>query len=92
MRSTVWRVLALLVVLAGFGSANVILELNHEFSGATPPESMTKPWLTATFTDVSLGVVDLTMEATNLTDTEKVTVWNFNVEPFIGHTFNWVSG
>jgi MYXO-CTERM domain-containing protein len=54
-----------------------------EFSGndARPPEG-TPPWLTATFNDHGTpGSVDLLLEATNLTDSEHVKQWLFNLDP-----------
>lgn len=55
--------------------------LSVEFSGATPPEGVA-PWLTATFDDANTpGSVELTLEATNLTDKEFVFEWSFNLDP-----------
>ena len=52
-----------------------------EFSGGTPPAGAT-PWLTATFDDGgTAGSVTLTLTATNLTGSEFVTDWDFNIDP-----------
>ena len=53
--------------------------LDEEFSGATEPEAAQPPsWLTATFVDIGLNQVRLTMAATGLTDKEFVSGWYFN--------------
>jgi hypothetical protein len=58
--------------------------LDFEFSGATPPESLVTPWLTAEFNDGNKpGSVTLTMVATNLTDAKYVNNWFFNFEDAI---------
>ena len=60
----------------------ITFDLDYEFSGATPPESLTTPWLTATFDDGgTAGSVTLTMQAINLTDAEHVKQWLFNFDP-----------
>lgn len=61
----------------------VTYPLSIEFSSAVAPEG-TPPWLTATFDDRDYdtpGSVDLTLEATNLTDNEFVFEWLFNLDP-----------
>jgi len=63
--------------------------LDTEFSGGQAPGGA-PPWLSATFTDVSSGVVSLTLSASppggaGLTGTENVDGWYFNVTPsFVG--------
>lgn len=53
--------------------------LDEEFSGATEPEASQPPsWLSATFVDIGLNLVRLTMEATGLTDREYVSGWYYN--------------
>jgi hypothetical protein len=54
----------------------VIFNLNQSLNGATPVG--TQPWLTATFTDVSPGVVQLVM-SNNMISSEFVHDWLFNV-------------
>jgi hypothetical protein len=62
------------------------MNLNFEFSGATPPAG-SAPWLTATFQDnadngaIPVGTVRLTMSAANLVANEFASVWNFNLNP-----------
>lgn len=73
-----------IVLMTVLPSAASILkyELNQEFSGAFEPEGIGEtPWLTATFDDADTpGSVMLTLEATNLVVSEKVTDWLFNFE------------
>lgn len=61
--------------------ADLILELDFEYSGADSPASAITPWLTATISDTgSPGFEEVTidLEATNLTGTEYVSKWYFN--------------
>ena len=52
-----------------------------EYNGGTAP-SGPPPWMTATFDDDgSAGSVTLTLSETNLTGSESVEVWLFNVDP-----------
>ena len=63
-------------------ATSITFEMNHEFSGATPPESVQLPWLTATFDDNDVpGSVELTLSSTHLTDAEYVKEWCFNLDP-----------
>jgi hypothetical protein len=62
-------------------AASVTFEMNIEYTGAFPPTGAA-PWLTATFDDGgSAGSVELTLEATNLTNPEFVFQWLFNLAP-----------
>lgn len=75
--------LALLFSLAATNlSATVItLPLSIEYSNGTPPAG-SLPWLTATFDDEGTpGDVKLKLTATNLTGTEFVSKWTFNLNP-----------
>lgn len=77
---------AMSLVLAGAARGGVItFGLGQEYTGATPPAgSVPPPWLTATIddgADDTDGVVTLTLAATNLTGTEKVKEWLFNLDP-----------
>lgn len=77
--------LMLLLSLAATNlSATVItFPLSIEYSGGTPPAG-SLPWLTATFDDEGTpGDVKLKLTATNLTGTEFVTKWTFNLNPTI---------
>ena len=57
-----------------------------EFSGAVPPEG-DLPWLIATFDDHgTTGSVDVTLEATNLTDAEFTFEWVLNLNPALDPT------
>ena len=48
------------------------------YTGATPPG--TAPWLSATFTDVGSGKVDLTLTALGMPSGEFVSAWWFNLD------------
>lgn len=65
-------------------SATVItLPLSIEYSGGSPPVGAV-PWITAVFDDEnSPGTVKLKLTATNLTGSEFVGEWNFNLNPAI---------
>ncbi len=80
-------VLALLMVApAGYATANtLVLGLDVEFSGATPPASGTTPWVTAIFDDATgdSNSVLLTMTAGNLTGTENLELFYFNFDPVL---------
>ena len=66
--------------------AVVSFESSIEFSGAAPPAGAA-PWLSATFDDGgSAGSVTLTLTAVNLTGTEFVTDWLFNLDPNLDPT------
>lgn len=71
------------VSISTIAQAAIVYEINTEFSGATAPEATPPPgWLTATFEEgAAPGTVDLTLEATNLTDMEFVFSWLFNFDP-----------
>ncbi len=88
LRSSVWLGLVLLITLmwgASTAQASLIsLNLTTEFSGGTPPEGTTMPWLNATFDDDDTpGSVTLTLTAPNLTDPENVKSWSFNLNPLL---------
>jgi len=70
----------LMVFSCGTQGALVSFDLKAEFSGATPPTGET-PWLNATFDDEdSAGSVILTLTTPNLTGTEFVSEWVFNLD------------
>ena len=74
-------VVGLLAFLLPAQATVISWDLNYEFSGGTPPESATLPWLRATFDDGgTAGSVTLTMEAVNLTDSEYILDWLFNFD------------
>ena len=58
---------------------SITLDLNYEFSGGQSPVGDPAPWLQATFTDITNGVL-LKMEAVNLTHAEWVKEWYFNFD------------
>ena len=74
-------------LLIGFcvpkGAATSIqFDFNHEFSSGTPPAG-TAPWLRAIFTDVGVDTVSLKISAVNLSPTEFVSGWYFNLDPLM---------
>lgn len=72
----VFIVLAMAIIPAA-AMADLILPVDT-FINATQPVG-SPPWVTATFHDVSLGVVDLTLTVNNLINREHVGHWYFNV-------------
>ena len=70
----------LTVAAAPVRSATLSFDLDHEFSGGTPPEGEA-PWVRAVFDDAgSPGSVLLTLDTFHLTDNEFITEWYFNFE------------
>jgi len=76
---------ALVSLAAAVSQAETVtFNLDHEFSAIGDPGSTAlppagrPPWLTATFEDVGVNSVRLTMQAANLTGAEHVKVWCFN--------------
>ena len=66
--------------MAGWADADIVtIGLNTTYSGTSPAGST--PWITATFIDVSPNTVQLTMTANNLTGSEFVSGWYFNLTP-----------
>ena len=57
-------------------------DLDNIYSGTVSP-SATKPWLTATFTDIDSTHVSLKLDAVGLVSSEFVSEWLFNVDPTI---------
>ena len=71
----------LLLASTAVQASVITFETSVEYSGATAP-SGPAPWMTATFDDGgSAGSVTLTLSETNLTGSESVMVWMFNVDP-----------
>lgn len=56
-----------------------------QLSGGTPPAGAT-PWLQAVFTDTAANTVQLTLSAGNLTGSEFVSCWYFNLDPALTPT------
>ena len=73
-------VVSLAVIQPNPASASLILDLDFEYSGGTPPEGPT-PWITATFSVVDAYTVELAMTADNLRDNEFISQWYFNLNP-----------
>lgn len=74
-------VVCVLLTLSSVASGAVVsYDLSVEFSGATPPAGAA-PWLNATFDDEgSAGSVILTLTTPNLTGSEFVSDWMFNLD------------
>jgi hypothetical protein len=84
MKKVTTGALALLLSLSVAPSASAAIisfDLDHEFSGATPPAGPA-PWLRITFDDFGgVGSVRVTMQAIGLTGDEFVGGWYFNFDP-----------
>ncbi len=65
----------------------VTLDYSAEFSNGTPPTG-SPPWLEAVFSDVGqpANTVQLTLTAVNLSSTEFVSGWYFNLDPGLNPT------
>jgi hypothetical protein len=70
---------AFLCIFQPANAATVTFNLGNEFSGAFEPAG-SPPWARATFTDLAPGTVRLTMSALNLTGSEFISEWFFNLE------------
>ena len=83
---TRWLTLPVIFLMCTFAAEDanggtLTLGMMREYSGGDPPEGAT-PWITATFDDGGIaGTVDLTLATTNLTGTEFVGEWLFNLDP-----------
>jgi hypothetical protein len=75
-------VLATLTMGSAANAAVITFNLTTEFSGGTAPVGST-PWATATFDDSFGGAntARLTMMAGNLSGTEFISAWYFNLNP-----------
>jgi hypothetical protein len=72
-------------------ATSIQFDFNHEFSSGTPPTG-TAPWLRAIFSDVAPGSVSLTLIGVNLSATEFVGGWYFNLDPQMDATQLQFSG
>jgi hypothetical protein len=75
---TLVQVLVLTAAAMAPAFGDVVFNLNYEFSGAQSPQGPA-PWLTATFSDVSTGIVQLEMSTAGLINQEFVSEWFFNL-------------
>ena len=84
----------LLIIAYPVGATTLTFDYNFTFSGTDP--GGTPPWLTATFDDQGgSGSVNLTMTAANLTGSEFISKWYFNLNPALNPallTLSHVSG
>jgi hypothetical protein len=88
----------LFLIIVGVGTvlvatsipANALkFELDEEYTEGTAPAGPS-PWLTATFIDVGFNQVQLTLDASGLTDGEFVSGWYFNIDPVVAALgFSW---
>lgn len=86
-------ILTAVLLSAHCSAGTVMFDLNTVHSG-TAPASTQNPWLRATFTDATGGVL-LKMEALNLTATEFVSKWGFSINPLVnlsGMTITYQNG
>ncbi len=83
-------IIAMLMVPLQSQAATITFVLDVEFSGADEPEGPA-PWLTATFEDVGVDMVEVTMDSSGLTDAEFVSQWLFNSDTAID-SITYVSG
>jgi hypothetical protein len=63
-------------------AATITFDFNHEFSTGTPPAG-TVPWLTASFTDLAPGSVQMVVNTDGLTASEFVSGLYFNINPLL---------
>lgn len=63
-------------------SADVVFNMGYIFSGSEPPVAPA-PWGKATFSDAGYNQVMLDMEAMNLSTTEFIRSWYFNLDPIL---------
>ncbi|MBL9124735.1 MAG: PEP-CTERM sorting domain-containing protein [Planctomycetaceae bacterium] len=80
-------VFALAASFASTASATIItFGLGDEYSGGADPAGPLA-WATATFDDLGgAGTVKLKLEAKNLSGSEFISVWNFNLDPALDPT------
>lgn len=69
------------VLIPGKANADIQFPLDYAYSGASPDG--TAPWLTATITDSGFNTVRLTMSASNLTGSDFISKWYFNLDPVL---------
>ncbi len=89
-------VLLLLFNPVSSNADSLTLDIGAVIPGQTVIPGGTPPYLTAAFVSSTPGTVTLTLTAPGLVGTEKVTEWDFNLNPalysFIPLTFTHVSG
>jgi hypothetical protein len=71
--------LALVLLLAPAAFADFSVDLTFEFSSGTPPAGA-PPWVTATFTSLVGGGMELTIDTSGLTGTEFLSNFFFNFD------------
>ena len=83
LTGTTTGIFFLVMLLAGLTSgadaAVITFQASNEFSGGTSPAGAA-PWVTATFQDTVPGVVTMTLTATNLTGSEFISNYYFNID------------
>jgi hypothetical protein len=73
-------VAALALLMNQNASASVTFNLNTEFSGGQAPAEAA-PWVSAIFTDTGLNQVTLTLKNLDLSLSENIVEWDFNINP-----------
>jgi len=82
---TVRAACAAAAVAASTAGADVVFNLNYEFSGAQNP-SGTGPWLKATFKNAGSNTVSLELKRLLNDADERVSFWGFNLDPAMDPT------
>jgi len=68
------------LLLQTASASSITYDFDHEFSSGTPPAGAA-PWLQAVFSDAGANTVQLTLSTLNLTGSEFVSGWYFNLNP-----------
>jgi hypothetical protein len=81
-----WALATILITVSSSSASTFTYDFNSTFSGNSPAGS--PPWLQATFTDSGLpaNTVQLTVSAVNLSSSEYVSCWYFNLNPSLDPT------
>jgi hypothetical protein len=82
---SMWVLGALLSATGAVRASSVTYDFNTEFSGGQAPGGP-RPWIIATFTDISPGDVRLTISTLNLVQSENIVGAYFNVDPNVDPT------
>ena len=80
-----FAVAAMVGIAQPSAAASITINMTTEFSGGASPQG-TSPYMIATFEDIGAGLVQLTMDATNLVGTEFISEWSFNFDPSLDAT------
>jgi hypothetical protein len=70
-----------IVSASTLGAAVLTLNLNAVMDGSSTPPQGSSPWLSVTFTDLGTNSVRADFAATDLTGSEFISEWYFNLDP-----------